>query len=89
MVFFLSLLIIIVSILSIVANKKQRKRIKALEEIIEIYDNSSKVIKNCVLYMPDAPLSINADGITIMNCTLENLQRTPATKALKEVFGVG
>jgi hypothetical protein len=64
------------------------KQIRELKQMISVYDTSERVIKNCVVYTPEEPVTINGERMAFIGCTFEQLGRNPATKALRECLGL-
>lgn len=71
-----------------VAKRRYEKEIKELKQTIAVYDTSERVIKNCVVYTPEEPVTIDGDHMAFIGCKFENLGRNQATKALREILGL-
>ena len=90
------LLVVIIAalVLSLIENHKELKDQKSMQRemefmqnIIDTYDKSDKVIKNCVVYTP-LPVNITGSNETFISCTFESLGETMPSVELGNILGL-
>ena len=67
-------------------HRKRLKEIQLLNALIEAYDKSDKVIKNCILY-GELPLTRTRSNNALISCQIEHLNRSYAGAEFKIIMG--
>ena len=80
--------LIIIHIGLLYERSEHEEKINDLKVIIAIYDKSDKVIKDCVVYTPDKPVTVTGDHLAFIGCTFQHTGLKAETKVLKKILGI-
>ena len=62
-----------------------REKYNEAVKIINCYENSDKIVKDCVIYTK-LPLTVNKENIVFMKCSFEGLKFNADNTELLEMF---
>lgn len=81
------LLIVMIAalVLSLIEHQKELKETAGLKAVIKAYDESDKVIKDCVVYT-QLPITITGSNMAFISCRFENLGKKIPDIELKNIL---
>jgi len=84
---FVNLLLVVIIAALVLTLIKHRKEMEFMQNTIDTYDKSDKVIKNCVVYTP-YPVNITGSNCAFISCRFENLGITMPSVELENILGL-